>query len=287
MAAITFFKWECLMRLGKLVALATALMLCVSAVAHAGPTYDRIMEDKKIRVGLMTDSIPGGFYNEKGEWGGFDYDIASEIAKRLGVDIERVQVNNKTRVAYVQQGRIDISVSNMTHTRERDKSVDFSITYFFDGQKVLAKAGQYKSIADMKDKKIATMQGTTSEINVKRALKEAGIANPDKNVLSFQKESECFQALQMGRVAGWSTDASILVGYSAKEPGKYELVGDFLAEEPYGVAMPENDSALRDAINTALQDMWRDGTYQAIYTKWYGPKSPFHMPLAGQIELWP
>ncbi|MFI3272357.1 MAG: transporter substrate-binding domain-containing protein [Pseudomonadota bacterium] len=274
------------MRLGKLVAIAAALTLGLSTVAQAGPAYDRIMKDKTIRAGIMTDSIPGGFYDAEGQWGGFDYDIASEIAKRLGVEIERVAVNNKTRVAYVQQGRVDISVSNMTHTRERDKSVDYSITYFFDGQKVLAKTGEYKSLADMQGKKIATMQGTTSEVNVKRALKEAG-ADPDSSVISFQKESECFQALQMGRVAGWSTDASILVGYAAKEPGKYEVIGDFLSDEPYGIAIPEDDSALRDAVNSALQDMWRDGTYQSIYAKWYGPESPFAMPLAGQIELWP
>ncbi len=130
----------------------------------------------------MTDSIPGAFYNEKGEWGGFDYDMATEVAKRMGVEIERVQVNNKTRIALVQSGQIDLSVSNMTHTRERDKSVDFSITYFFDGQKILSKKGQFKTIKDMVGKKIATMQGTTSEINVRRALKEAGDPNAEANV---------------------------------------------------------------------------------------------------------
>lgn len=275
------------MRLGKIIALAAAFLIFTGSAALAGPAFDNVMKDKKIRVGLMTDSIPGGFYNEKGEWGGFDYDIATEIAKRMGVEIERVQVNNKTRIAYVQQGRVDISVSNMTHTRERDKSVDFSLTYFFDGQKILAKKGQFKSVKDMVGKKIATMQGTTSEVNVRRALKEAGDPDADKNVISFQKESECFQALQMGRVAGWSTDASILVGYSAKEPGKFELVGNFLAEEPYGIAMPQDDSALRDAVNAALQDMWKDGTYKNIYNKWYGPGTAFEMPLAGQIEMWP
>lgn len=275
------------MRLAKIIALAASVALFAASTAFAGPVFDRITKDKKIRVGLMTDSIPGGFFNEKGEWGGFDYDIGTEIAKRLGVDIERVQVNNKTRIAFIQSGQIDLSVSNMTHTRERDKSVDFSITYFFDGQKVLAKKGQFKSIKDMVGKKIATMQGTTSEVNVKRALKEAGDANPDQSVISFQKESECFQALQMGRVAGWTTDATILVGYAAKEPGKFELVGDFIAEEPYGMAMAQDDSALRDAVNAALQDMWKDGTYKKIYDKWYGPGSPFEMPLAGKIELWP
>lgn len=274
------------MRISRVLALTLALVMMAS-VAFAGPSYDRIMKDKKIRIGVMTDSIPGAFFDAKGEWVGFDYDVATELAKRLGVDIERVKVNNKTRIAFIQQGRIDASVANMTHTREREKSIDFSITYFFDGQKVLAKAGKYKTLADMKDKKIATMQGTTSEINVKRALKALGVANPAAHVISFQKESECFQALQMGRVAGWSTDATILLGYASKTPGKFELVGDFLSDEPYGIGLPQNDSALRNAVNAALQDMWRDGTYMAIYNKWYGPDTPFAMPMSGSLELWP
>ncbi|WP_290918861.1 transporter substrate-binding domain-containing protein [Halodesulfovibrio sp.] len=274
------------MRISRVLALTLALVMMAS-VAFAGPSYDRIMKDKKIRIGVMTDSIPGAFFDAKGEWVGFDYDITTELAKRLGVDIERVKVNNKTRIAFIQQGRIDASVANMTHTREREKSIDFSITYFFDGQKVLAKTGKYKTLADMKDKKIATMQGTTSEINVKRALKALGVANPAAHVISFQKESECFQALQMGRVAGWSTDATILLGYASKTPGKFELVGDFLSDEPYGIGLPQNDSALRNAVNAALQDMWRDGTYMAIYNKWYGPDTPFAMPMSGSLELWP
>ncbi|WP_027361795.1 transporter substrate-binding domain-containing protein [Halodesulfovibrio aestuarii] len=274
------------MRISRVLALTLALVM-IASIAFAGPSYDRIMKDKKIRIGVMTDSIPGAFFNDKGEWGGFDYDVATELAKRLGVEIERVKVNNKTRIAFIQQGRIDASVANMTHTREREKSIDFSITYFFDGQKVLAKSGKYKTLADMKDKKIATMQGTTSEINVKRALKALGVADPAAHVISFQKESECFQALQMGRVAGWSTDATILLGYASKTPGQFELVGDFLSDEPYGIGLPQNDSQLRNSVNAALQDMWRDGTYLTIYNKWYGADTPFAMPMSGSLELWP
>ncbi|ABB39560.1 ABC-type transporter, periplasmic subunit family 3 [Oleidesulfovibrio alaskensis G20] len=275
------------MRMAKIVALAVAMTMFVASAAFAGPVYDKIMQTKKVRVGIMTDSIPGAFYNEKGEWVGFDYDIATEVAKRMGVEIDRVAVNNQTRISFLQQGRIDISVANMTHTRERDKSIDFSITYFFDGQKVLAKKGQFTSLNDMVGKKIATMQGTTSELNLKAALKAAGDPDYDKNVISYQKESQCFQALQSGRVAGWSTDATILLGYASKTPGAYELVGDFLSDEPYGMGLPQDDSALRDAVNMAIQDMWRDGTYMEIYNKWYGPGTPFEMPMSDQIELWP
>lgn len=270
------------------IAALTALALALAAsMAFAGPTYDKVMKDKVAKVGLMANSKPAGFIDEKGEWIGFDVDVATEICKRLGVKMEKVQVNNKTRVTMVQTGQIDMSLANMTHKRERDKSIDFSITYFFDGQKFLVKKGAAKTWQDLVGKKIASMQGTTSELNARALLKKLGDPNADKNVISYQNEAECFQALKMGRVAAWTTDSTLLIGYAAEEPGQYELIGDFFSDEPYGVGLPENDSAWRDAVNFALQDMWMDGTYKTIYDKWYGPKSPWAFPLTKQIEVWP
>jgi polar amino acid transport system substrate-binding protein len=275
------------MRIWKVQAIAAVLVLVWLQAAMAGPTYDKVMKTKVVRAGIMTDSIPGAFYNEKKEWVGMDVDIAEEIAKRMGAKIERVPVTNKTRIAFVQQGRIDMSIANMTHKRERDKSIDFSITYFFDGQKILAPKGKYTKWEDFIGKKIATMQGTTSEINVKNLLKKLGDPKYETNVISYQKESECFQALRMGRVAGWSTDSTILLGYAAQAPGKFELVGDFFSDEPYGIGLPEDDSKWRDLVNFTIQDMWKDGTYKKIYNKWYGPDTPYYFPLTEKIEMWP
>lgn len=182
---------------------------------------------------------------------------------------------------------IDMSVANMTHKRERDKTIDFSITYFFDGQKILAKKGKFKSLKDFKGKKLASQQGTTSEKNAVALLKRLGDPNAEKDVISFQDEPSCFLALQQGKVAGWTTDSTILLGYAAKDPGKYELVGEFFSSEPYGIGMPQDDSAWRGAINFALQDMWADGTYKKIYDKWYGPTTPYFFPLTEKIEMWP
>jgi polar amino acid transport system substrate-binding protein len=275
------------MRIWKIQAIAAVLVLVWLQAAFAGPTYEKVMKEKVVRAGIMTDSIPGAFYNEKKEWVGMDVDIAEEIAKRIGAKLERVPVTNKTRIAFVQQGRIDMSIANMTHKRERDKSIDFSITYFFDGQKILAPKGKYTKWEDFVGKKIATMQGTTSEINVKNLLKELGDPNYETNVISYQKESECFQALRIGRVAGWSTDSTILLGYAAQAPGQFELVGDFFSDEPYGIGLPEDDSDWRDLINFTIQDMWKDGTYKKIYNKWYGPDTPYYFPLTEKIEMWP
>ncbi len=275
------------MRHFKTSILIAVLVVFTTSSVWAGATYDKVMKNKVLRAGIMTDSIPGAYYNKKNEWVGFDVDMAEEIAKRMGCKLERVPVNNKTRIAFVQQKRIDISVANMTHKRERDKSIDFSITYFFDGQKMLAKKGKFSSLKDFAGKKIATMQGTTSELNVKNLLKSLGDKNYEKNVISFQKESECFSALQMGRVSAWSTDSTILLGYAAKKPGDFELVGDFFSDEPYGIGLPEDDSKFRDAINFAIQDIWKDGTYMKIYNKWYGKDTPYYFPMTEKIEMWP
>jgi polar amino acid transport system substrate-binding protein len=277
---------------GMILALVLSFLVGPS-ICLAGPVYDKVGKDGVVRVGLMYESIPAAYFNDKNEWVGFDVDIANEVVKRIGgymgkdLKVERIKVNNKTRISFLTSGQIDFSTANMTHTRERNKTIDYSITYFFDGQKILAKKGKFKTLKDFKGKKIASMQGTTSEKNAINLLKKLGDPNAEKNVISFQDEPSCFLALKQGKVAGWTTDSTILIGYAAKEPGQYELVGDFFSNEPYGIGVPQNDSAWRNAVNFAIQDMWLDGTYKKIYDTWYGPKTRYYFPLTKEIELWP
>ncbi len=263
------------------------------ALAFAGQVYDRVKDTGVARVGLMYNSIPAAYFNDKNEWVGFDVDIAEEVVKRIGgymgkeLKLERVKLNNKTRISFLTSGRIDMSIANMTHKRERDRTIDFSITYFFDGQKVLAKKGKYTKLEDFVGKRLASMQGTTSEKNAINLLKRLGDKEAEKHVISFQDEPSCFLALQQGKVAGWTTDSTILLGYAAKEPGQYELVGEFFSDEPYGIGVPEDESTWRDSINFALQDMWQDGAYMKIYDKWYGSDTPYYFPMTEKIEMWP
>ena len=264
-----------------------------SSVCFAGNIYDNVKKSGVVKVGLMYNSIPAAYFNDKNEWVGFDVDIATEVVNRIAgymgkkLKIERVKLNNKTRISFLTSGRIDMSTANMTHKRERDRAIDFSITYFFDGEKILAKKGKYAKHEDFVGKKIASMQGTTSEKNAMDLMKKLGDLNAEKHVISYQDEPSCFLALKQGKVAGWATDSTILIGYAAKEPGKYELVGDFFSDEPYGIGIPENQSDWRDAINFAIQDMWRDGNYMKIYNKWYGLDTPYYFPMTEKIETWP
>ena len=278
-------------RLTSLALAIVALMTLLAGSAWSGPTYSKVMKEGKVDVGLMYNSIPAAFFNEKNEWVGFDIDVATEVVSRIGqsmgkdLAINKVKVNNKTRISFLTSNRIDLSVANMTHKRERDKSIDFSITYFFDGQKVMTKKGKYQSPKDLLGKRVCAMQGTTSEKNLINLLKSLGDPNAEKNVISYQTAPDCFLALAQGKVEAWSTDSTILLGFAAKQPGKFELIGDFISDEPYGMGLPEDDSKWRDAVNFAIQDIWNDGTYMKIYNKWYGPDTPYYFPMTAKVEL--
>jgi polar amino acid transport system substrate-binding protein len=271
----------------KISALTAVLLFASACMVLAGPTYDRVMKDKVVKAGITNKGKPFGFIDANNEWVGFDMDVAKEIAKRLGVEFEPVVVNNKTRISFVQTNppKVDMVLSNMTHKRVRDEKIDFSITYFFDGQKILAPVGTVKDPKDLVGKKIGSMQGTTSIVNAKAYLKRLGDSNP--NVTGYQNEVEMFEALRSGRVQAISTDSTLLIALAAKEPGKYELVGEFISDEPYGVGLPEDDSAWRDAINFTIQDMWKDGKYMELYNKWFGPDTETPFPMTEKIEMWP
>lgn len=271
----------------KISALTAVLLFASACMVLAGPTYDRVMKDKVVKAGITNKGKPFGFIDANNEWVGFDMDVAMEIAKRLGVKFEPVVVNNKTRISFVQTNppKVDMVLSNMTHKRVRDQKIDFSITYFFDGQKVLAPVGTIKDPKELAGKKIGSMQGTTSIVNAKAYLKKLGDSNP--KVTGYQNEVEMFEALRSGRVQAISTDSTLLIALAAKEPGKYELVGEFISDEPYGVGLPTDDSAWRDAVNFTIQDMWKDGKYMELYNKWFGPDTETPFPMTEKIEMWP
>ncbi|NQV18305.1 MAG: transporter substrate-binding domain-containing protein [Armatimonadetes bacterium] len=267
-------------------------LVLLSSICWAGEVFEQVQESGIVRIGLESDIIPSAFINEENQWVGFEVDMAEALVEHLKkyvgkeLKIERVKVDNETRISFVFSGKVDLSISNMTHTKKRDDFIDFSITYFCDGQKILAKKGKFEKLDDFAGKLLTVEKGTTAEMKAVEILTKIGVQKPEQYILA-RRVTECYELLKNDEVDAWLNDSSILIGFSALEPGKYELVGDFLSNEPYGMGLPENDSDWRDAVNFAIQDIWNDGTYLNIYNKWYGPDSSFYLPMSKQIEIWP
>ena len=243
-------------------------------------TLDAVKEAGVVKVGVRKDTPQIGFVDEKGEIVGFDIDIARGIAEKLGVKPELHVITAATRVATLQQGRIDMIVGTMTRYRSRDDALDFTIGYFFAPQTVMVKkVSGIKTLADLAGKRVGTAIGAAARDNLARVQGQAKIQ-------TFEGYPEAFVAFQQGLTDGIVTDTITLASLrgNAPNPADYTFIEDRFAGGEYNVGVRENDSRWRDAIEHALMAMWEDGTWDRIFEKWFGPKTK--VPIAKSELGW-
>jgi len=230
-------------------------------------TLQKIRDAGEVVVGVKYDQPPFGFVPEgENQPTGFDVEIATAVAEKIGVEPRFEQVTSQNRIPNLETGKIDMIVATMTHTRTRDETIDFSLTYFEDGQRLLVpNDSDIQSVDDLAGRTVATVQGSTSETNVAEAA-------PEAEILTYQGYPDALQAMLRGEADAVTTDGGILVGLAdtAQEAGEeVKLVGDRFSDEPYGIGVRQGDAAMRDEVNFALQEMVEDGTYEEIYRKYF------------------
>lgn len=269
----------------KLLFLLIALLLVACQSPTAESTYDRVMEAGGVRIGVRNDNPPMSFTDDNGNWVGFDVDLAHALAEELGVEAELVVVDGTTRISFLQEGQVDMSVASMNHTRERDDAIDFSITYFWDNQSFLVRTGTYNSIDELFGQKVAANAGSSAIASWQEYVAERG--GPGPEIVEFNDKLAAMQALRDGAVEGYTEDNLTLLTLATGDPGLTLLPGGHNPVQ-FGVGVRVNDSRWRDQVNYALQELWLDGTYRAIYDKWFtGPDAMLPRPFAGEMEIWP
>ncbi len=268
----------------SLIALVVALVgMGIVMTAFAADELDAIKKRGKLIVGVQPAAPPASMINAQGELEGFEVDLAKALAAELGVGLELKQTSDAIRIPSLLQGSVDLEVATLTHTRERDKQIDFSITYFMTGQRIMVRKGSpIKSVRDLTGKKVGTAKGSTSEQNLMRA-------NPKARLVTFDDVSTAFLALKNKTVDAITTDESLLLSLKAgaEKPNDYEVVGEYFSKEPFGIGMRQGASDLRDFVNFTLMKLWETGKFKEIYNKWYGPNTKYALPLSFEMEVWP
>lgn len=270
--------------------IALCFILCelcvVPSYTNAGHVYDRVSKSGIVRLGVPYNLVPQGFL-QNNHWVGFEVDIATELAKRINAKAEWVKINDKTWRSLLSKGLIDGAFCRIRHSRALEKEFDFSEAFFYDAQQVLVIKGSFRSPKDLKGQKLAAVQGTTSERLAMNLLKSLKDEQAEANVVSYPDAPSCFLALTKSKVAGWVEWGLTLLEYAAQNQSRFELLD--VSDTPQGIAMalPENDSAWRDTVNFALQDMAIDGSLDKIYEKWFGPQTPYSFPKKRSMEVWP
>jgi glutamate transport system substrate-binding protein len=120
-----------------------------------------------------------------------------------------------------------------------------------------------KGVEDLNGKKVCSVQGSTSEKNLKEKA-------PQAQAVLFDTYSKCAEALGDGRVDAVTTDNVILLGLIDKSSGAYKLVGKPFTDEPYGIGMKKGATDLRNFVNDELEKMFQDGRWKAAFEKTAG-----------------
>jgi polar amino acid transport system substrate-binding protein len=238
-----------------------------------------------VRIGVRNDNPPLSFVTEEGEWVGFDVDLAHAIAAQLNLEPELIVVDGTTRISFLQEGRVDMSIASMNHTRKRDNAIDFSITYFWDNQSFLVRTGEFTAIEKLMGKKVAANAGSSAIPSW--IAHSAALGGPEPEIVEFSDKLAAMQALRDGAVEGYTEDNITMLALAAGDPALELLPGGHNPVQ-FGIGVPNNQSAWRDQVNYALQELWKSGAFHEIYARWFeGPDAAIQLPLGGQMEIWP
>lgn len=264
------------------------LSACTGGDRAAAPTgandvLAAVKAAKTVRVGVLANNPPFSFQLGQ-QWAGFDIEIAQGIANHIGIEqVEFVPVALDQRSDSVVAGKVDMVVASMTITRYRERRVDFSIPYFQDGQSLLVKAASpIKSYLDLNGKKVGSVKGSTASFYMKQI-------NPDAVVSTYADNAALFKALESDEIEAATNDQLVLTGMiaSSNDPAAWRIAGDRLTAEPYGVAVAQNQSAWRNAINHALLALWETQDWHASADTWFGPTSKYASPINFVMPVYP
>ena len=261
-----------------LAVIVAAGLAAVGATAQTGPgALGRIKAAKAINVAYSPDSLPFSFAGANGEPAGYSIDLCRRVIAQIGraVGEPNLKVNWMAgsvaeRLQMVATGRADLECANTTQTQLRLANVDFSNLIFVDAGGFLVKAGApINQLADLGGKRIAVQRGTTTETRLNDALRRRLV---NATVVAVADAGEGVAMLEAGSVDAYAGDKIKLVGLAvqAKAPAKLALLADELSFEPYAMALPRNDSALRLEVNRALTQVYVGGDIETIYAQWLG-----------------
>ncbi len=269
--------------LSKLVGgmFASALLAAPAIAQDLTGTLKKIKDSGTITVGHRETSVPFSYLDDKQQPIGYSMDlcaaIVEEVKKELMLPTLAVKYNpvtSQTRIPLMSNGTIDIECGSTTNNLTRQKQVAFAPVTFVTGTKLLAKkSAKIKSYKDLKNKTVVITQGTTNERTIK-ALSDKD--NLNIKFLAAKDHAESFLTVESGRAAAFSMDDILLYGLiaKAKKPKDFEVIGDYLSYDPYGIMYRNNDSAFAVVVNRALAGLMRSGDINKIYDKWFIEKLP-------------
>ena len=257
------------MKLRRTTIAATAVVAAVG-LAACGGSGSSGGSSGPFKIGIKFDQ-PGMGLKEGSKYTGFDVDVARYVAHQLGhkdSDIQFVEAPTPQRETLISTGQVNYVVGTYSITPERKQKVSFAGPYFIAGQDLLVRSDETAITGPdtLTGKKLCSVTGSTSAKKVQDQF-------ADKVQLQeYDTYSKCVEALNTGGIDAVTTDNVILAGFAAQPQyqGKLKVVGKPFSTEKYGVGIKKGDTDLCTKINTALEKMVSDGSWEKALNQTVG-----------------
>jgi polar amino acid transport system substrate-binding protein len=246
-------------------------LLLTACGATSGTHLDAIKKAGTIKVGTSADYPPFEYVDAQGNKIGFDIELMAEVAKRMNLKLEWVDMPFDSLIAGVKEGKIDASISAFNYSEERDQEVDFTEPYYIgeDGFTVADTfTGTITKPEDVATLKVGVQSGTTQDSYVTDTLVGGGIL-PEGQVSRYERADQVALDLKNGRIDVMMTDL-VPAQALAKQLGGLKIIHQGLySSGPFNIVVPQDDKELAEAINAVLKDLQAEGFIDNLAIKYF------------------
>lgn len=241
-----------------------ALCFALAAPAHAD-ALSRIMQSKVLKVAIPTDFPPYGFVDTSMQPEGLDVEMAKYIAKEMHVKIDLVPATSANRIPYLQTGKVDLVISTLGKSPEREKVIDFSHAYspFFlavYGPKTM----EIKDPAHLAGKSISVTRGSVEDIQLTK------VVPPGTNIMRFEDNASTIAAFVSGQSQLVATGVSVAANMMAHNPSLGAQMKFVLKDSPNFVGVPKGDKELLAKVNAIIDAAKKNGELNSLSEHWLG-----------------
>jgi len=261
-------------------------------------TLAKVRKAGALTIAYRESSVPFSYLSARGEPIGYSIELCRKLAEAIGeavgreLELKWLPVTSETRIEAIVSGRADLECGSTTNNLERQKRVAFSPVIFVAGTKLLVKRGSpVRSYRNLGGKTVVVTAGTTNESAIKETARRFKI---DIRMATARDHAEAYAQLEAGRADAFATDDVLLYGLVAQHQARqrYEVVGEFLSYDPYGIMFRKGDAQLAARVERVFHDLAEDGELERQYKRWFlqrlpGPEGMGHsldLPMSPQLE---
>jgi polar amino acid transport system substrate-binding protein len=236
--------------------------------AGTSPVLDRVLSRSELRVGMSGDMPPFTMTTKEDKIIGLDADLAAIIADAMDVRLDIRKIKFKELLPALEAGHIDMIISNMTMTPERNLKVIFLGPYFTSGKGLLTKLDLLTKAVQMEDLNnsrftFVTLQGSTSEEVVRAGA-------PKASQITAGTIDDAVQMVVDGKADAMIADYPICVVTAYRHPGAGLVpVTAPITYEPIGIALPKGDPHLANWLGNFLHGLEKAGYMKRLRKKWF------------------